>query len=83
LRERRENSPTFSYEGKSRARRREMKEKDVFAEILGRGLTQGVLTADEIHDALPVDALSLDRMEGLMVVLDKLGIRVHCGERLN
>lgn len=61
-----------------------MKERDVFKSILGRGLKQGVLTADEINDALPVDSFSLDRLEDFMGLLDELGVKVvDYGERRN
>lgn len=61
-----------------------MKEKDVFEAILGKGLKQGVLTVEEIHEALPVSSFSLDRLEDLMAVLDELGVRVvDYGECLN
>ncbi|MCL4475255.1 MAG: RNA polymerase sigma factor region1.1 domain-containing protein [Nitrospirae bacterium] len=53
-----------------------MKEKDVFEAILGKGVKQGVLTVDEINDALPVGSFSLDRLEYLMELLDELGVRV-------
>jgi len=61
-----------------------MREKDVFKAIMGKGLKQGVLTVDEINDALPVGSFSLDRLENLMTVLDELGVKVvDYGERLN
>jgi RNA polymerase primary sigma factor len=61
-----------------------MKERDVFKAIMGKGLKHGVLTVDEINDALPVGSFSLDRLENLMVVLDELGVKVvDYGERLN
>ena len=61
-----------------------MKEKDVFKAILGRGLKQGVLTVDEINDALPAGYFCLDRLEDLMALLDELGVKVvDCSERRN
>ncbi len=61
-----------------------MKEKDIRKAILGRGLKQGILTVEEIHEALPVGPFSLDRMEDLMALLDELGVRVvDCREQLN
>jgi len=61
-----------------------MKEKDVRKAILGRGLKQGVLTVDEINEALPVSSFSLDRLEDLMERLDDLGVKVvDYGEHLN
>jgi hypothetical protein len=65
-------------------RRRQMRGKDVFEEILEKGLKQGVLTVDEINDALPVGSFSLDRLEELMAVLDERGVKVmDCGEHRN
>jgi RNA polymerase primary sigma factor len=61
-----------------------MREQDVFRSIMGKGLKQGVLTVDEINDALPVGSCSLDSLENLMTVLDELGVKVvDYGERLN
>ncbi len=61
-----------------------MKEKDVFKAIMGMGLKRRVLTVDEINDALPVGSFSLDRLENIMTVLDKLGVKVvDCRKRIN
>ena len=61
-----------------------MKERDVFTSILGRGLEQGILTVEEINDALPVSSFSLDRLEDFMGLLDELGVKVvDYGERRN
>jgi len=61
-----------------------MKDRDIFKTILGKGLKQGILTLDEINDALPAWCFSLDRMEALMDRLDELGVKVvEYGECFN
>jgi RNA polymerase primary sigma factor len=53
-----------------------MKEKDVFDEIIEFGKKRGVLTYDEINDALPSEFFTPDEIEGLMDLLQDMGVRI-------
>jgi len=53
-----------------------MREKDIFEEIIDIGKRRGVLTYDEINDALPSEYFSPDEIEDLMDILQDMGVRV-------
>lgn len=53
-----------------------MREKDIFEEILDVGKRRGVLTYDEINDALPSEYFSPDELEDLMDLLQDMGVKV-------
>jgi len=53
-----------------------MKEKDIFDEILEVGKKRGIITYDEINDALPAEFFSPDEIEDLMDLLQDMGVRV-------
>jgi RNA polymerase primary sigma factor len=53
-----------------------MKEKDVFDEILEVGKKRGIITYDEINDALPAEFFTPDEIEDLMDLLQDMGVRV-------
>ncbi len=53
-----------------------MKEKDVFDEIIEVGKKRGVLTYDEINEALPSEFFTPDEIEDLMDLLQDMGVRV-------
>jgi RNA polymerase primary sigma factor len=53
-----------------------MKERDIFEEIVNLGKRRGVLTYDEINDALPSEYFSPDELEDLMDVLSDMGVKV-------
>jgi RNA polymerase primary sigma factor len=53
-----------------------MREKDIFEEIIELGKRRGVLTYDEINDALPAEFFSPDEMEELLELLQDMGIKV-------
>lgn len=53
-----------------------MKEKDVFDEIIEVGKKRGVLTYDEINEALPSEFFTPDEIEELMDLLQDMGVRV-------
>ncbi len=53
-----------------------MKEKDVFDEIIEVGKKRGVLTYDEINEALPSEFFTPDEIEDLMDLLHDMGVRV-------
>ncbi len=53
-----------------------MKERDIFEEILDIGKRRGVLTYDEINDALPSEFFSPDELEDLMDLLQDMGVKV-------
>lgn len=53
-----------------------MKEKDIFEEIVALGKRRGVLTYDEINEALPSEFFSPDELEDLMDVLSDMGVKV-------
>jgi RNA polymerase primary sigma factor len=53
-----------------------MREKDLFEEIIELGKRRGVLTYDEINDALPAEFFSPDEMEELLELLQDMGIKV-------
>jgi RNA polymerase primary sigma factor len=53
-----------------------MKERDIFEEIVNIGKRRGVLTYDEINEALPSEFFSPDEIEDLMDVLNDMGVKV-------
>jgi RNA polymerase primary sigma factor len=53
-----------------------MKERDIFEEIINLGMRRGVLTYDEINEALPSEFFSTDELEGLLDVLTDKGVKV-------
>ncbi len=53
-----------------------MRERDIFEEILDIGKRRGVLTYDEINDALPSEFFSPDELEDLMDLLQDMGVKV-------
>ena len=53
-----------------------MKERDIFEEIINLGKHRGVLTYDEINEALPSEFFSPDELEDLMDVLSDMGVKV-------
>jgi RNA polymerase primary sigma factor len=53
-----------------------MKEKDIYDEIIELGKKRGVLTYDEINDALPSEFFSPDELEELMDLLQDMGVRI-------
>jgi RNA polymerase primary sigma factor len=53
-----------------------MRERDIFEEILDIGKRRGVLTYDEINDALPSEFFSPDEIEDLMDLLQDMGVKV-------
>lgn len=53
-----------------------MRERDIFEEIIDIGKRRGVLTYDEINDALPPEFFSPDEIEDLMDILQDMGVKV-------
>jgi RNA polymerase primary sigma factor len=53
-----------------------MKERDIFEEIIDIGKRRGVLTYDEINEALPSEFFSPDEIEDLMDLLQDMGVKV-------
>jgi RNA polymerase primary sigma factor len=53
-----------------------MKEKDIFEEIVSLGKRRGVITYDEINEALPSEYFSPDELEDLIDVLSDMGVKV-------
>ncbi|MCL5022947.1 MAG: sigma-70 family RNA polymerase sigma factor [Nitrospirae bacterium] len=53
-----------------------MRERDIFEEIIDIGKRRGVLTYDEINDALPAEFFSPDEIEDLMDLLQDMGVKV-------
>ncbi len=53
-----------------------MKERDIFEEIVNLGKRRGVLTYDEINEALPSEFFSPDELEDLMDILSDMGVKV-------
>ena len=53
-----------------------MKEKDVFDELIEVGKKRGVLTYDEINEALPSEFFTPDEIEDLMDLLSDMGVRI-------
>ncbi len=53
-----------------------MLEKDVFDEIIDIGKRRGVLTYDEINEALPPEFFTPDEIEDLMDLLQDMGVKV-------
>ena len=53
-----------------------MKERDIFEEIINLGKRRGVITYDEINEALPSEFFSPDELEDLMDVLNDMGVKV-------
>jgi RNA polymerase primary sigma factor len=53
-----------------------LREKDIFEEIIEMGKRRGVLTYDEINEALPSEYFSPDEIEELMDLLQDMGVKV-------
>jgi RNA polymerase primary sigma factor len=53
-----------------------MREKDIFEEIIEVGKKRGVLTYEEINDALPAEYFSPDELEDLMDLLQDMGVKI-------
>ncbi|OGW21431.1 MAG: hypothetical protein A2X55_08170 [Nitrospirae bacterium GWB2_47_37] len=53
-----------------------MKERDIFEEIVNLGKRRGVITYDEINEALPSEFFSPNEIEDLMDVLSDMGVKV-------
>ena len=53
-----------------------MKEKDVFDELIEIGKKRGMLTYDEINDALPSEFFTPDEIEELMDLLGDMGVKI-------
>lgn len=53
-----------------------MKERDIFEEIVNLGKRRGILTYDEINEALPSEFFSPDELEDLMDILSDMGVKV-------
>ena len=53
-----------------------MRERDLFEEIIDIGKRRGILTYDEINDALPSEFFSPDEIEDLMDILQDMGVKV-------
>jgi RNA polymerase primary sigma factor len=53
-----------------------MRERDIFEEIIDIGKRRGVLTYDEINDALPSEFFSPDEIEDLMDLLQDMGVKI-------
>jgi len=53
-----------------------MRERDIFEEIIDIGKRRGMLTYDEINDALPSEFFSPDEIEDLMDILQDMGVKV-------
>ncbi len=52
------------------------RERDIFEEIIDIGKRRGVLTYDEINEALPSEFFSPDELEDLMDILQDMGVKV-------
>jgi len=59
-----------------------MRERDIFEEILDIGKRRGVLTYDEINEALPSEFFSPDELEDLMDLLQDMGVKVVDSEEV-
>jgi RNA polymerase primary sigma factor len=53
-----------------------MRERDIFEEIIDIGKRRGILTYDEINNALPSEFFSPDEIEDLMDILQDMGVKV-------
>lgn len=53
-----------------------MREKDVFEEIIELGKRRGVLTYEEINEALPAEFFTPDELEDLMDLLQDMGVKI-------
>lgn len=53
-----------------------MKERDIFEDIINLGKRRGVITYDEINEALPSEFFSPNEIEDLMDTLSDIGVRV-------
>ncbi len=54
-----------------------MSDKEQFEELVALGKQRGVLTYDEINDALPAEFFSPEEMEELMELLQVMGIKIE------
>jgi RNA polymerase primary sigma factor len=59
-----------------RSKEVKMRERDIFEDIIEIGKRQGILTYDEINDALPSEFFSPDEIEDLMDILQDMGVKV-------
>ncbi len=60
-----------------------MTETEIFEEIINLGKQRGVLTYDEINEALPSEFFPPDKVEDLMDVLNDVGVKVvDCEESI-
>jgi len=59
-----------------------MKEKDIFDELIEVGKRRGVLTYDEINEALPSEFFTPDEIEDLMDLLNDMGVRIVDSEEV-
>jgi RNA polymerase primary sigma factor len=53
-----------------------MREKDIFEEIIDIGKRRGVLTYEEINEALPAEFFTPDELEDLMDLLQDMGVKI-------
>ncbi|MBE0427123.1 MAG: sigma-70 family RNA polymerase sigma factor [Nitrospirae bacterium] len=53
-----------------------MRERDIFEEIIDIGKRRGIITYDEINDALPSEFFSPDEIEDLMDILQDMGVKI-------
>lgn len=53
-----------------------MKRKDVEDALVEFGVERGVILFEELEDLFPAGYLLLEEMEGLLMRLEKLGVRV-------
>lgn len=53
-----------------------MRERDIFEDIIDIGKRRGILTYDEINDALPSEFFSPNEIEDLMDILQDMGVKV-------
>jgi RNA polymerase primary sigma factor len=53
-----------------------MRDKEIFEELVELGKRRGVITYDEINEALPAEFFSPEEMEDLMELLSDMGIKV-------
>jgi RNA polymerase primary sigma factor len=60
-----------------------MKERDIFEEIIDIGKRRGVITYDEINEALPSEYFSPDEIEDLMDLLQDMGVKVTDSEEVS
>jgi RNA polymerase primary sigma factor len=59
-----------------RSKEVKMRERDIFEDIIDIGKRRGILTYDEINDALPSEFFSPEEIEDLMDILQDMGVKV-------